>query len=325
MSKKRIVFYSPLFITGGMETAVYHLAKLLHKTGRYDVIMAYRLSESTPAVLERFQAIGDVILLRRYKRANGAVWRRDIDKPVECDVMINCSNWEHDNTLIQAKRVIHWIHGTYIANLPKLNRQHPIVVQSEWQKAQIDVQGFQIEVLPNILDEDEIRTLAGQDWQRVKQGTTHFVTVSRLSAEKGWSRLVDFLQRPGNENSICTIVGEAFSENVDKNIKEILKPVRGQLYFAGMQPNPYPYIQNADYVLVFSDFETYGLVSKEAHILGRPVVFSRYATATDQFIKGFDQWADQFDPTLKPSKEIEYVQTEKESVLKRWEDLFNAD
>lgn len=325
MTKQRIVFYSPLFITGGMETAVYHLAKLLHQTGRYDVIMAYRLSESTPAVLERFQTIGDVILLRRYKRAYGVLLKRDLDYKIECDVMVNCSNCEHDNLLIHAKHHIHWIHGTYVANLKDLHRKDPIVVQSEWQKGKIDMQGFQIEVLPNILDEEEIRTLAGSDWGRVKPSNTHFVTVSRLSAEKGWARLAEFLQRPENKNSMCTVVGEAFSENVDQTIKEILKPVRGQLYFAGVQANPYPYIQNADYVLVFSDFETYGLVSKEAHILGRPVVFNRFATAPDQFIEGFDQWSDQFDPTLMPSKEVVYAQTEKESVLKRWEELFNAD
>ena len=326
---KKIAFYSPLFIVGGMETAVYHLAKLLKETGRYDILFISRSPHSDKMVMERYLTVDQVKYLTNGKQRYGAVWRlTEEDCDIYCDVLINCSNWDFVLPTIHAKKTIHWIHGTYLANPANLNRNNQFVTQSQWQRDKIFKDGMHIEVIPNIMDEKVVEELALEypifnPMQKFVD--MEYIMVCRLSNEKGFSRLVEFMQRPQNSNALCRVIGEAFTDDVDKHIRDILFPVRDKVIMMGKLANPYPHIKASDAVLVFSDFETYGLVSKEAHILGKPVIFHRFDTAKDQFIEGVDQWLGEVDiPKLRKVR-LDYKQTEKASVLKRWEELFNAN
>ena len=42
--------------------------------------------------------------------------------------------------------------------------------------------------------------------------------------------------------------------------------------FFGMQKNPYPYIKEADYVVLTSDYEGFALIYQEAMVLNRPII-----------------------------------------------------
>ena len=121
------------------------------------------------------------------------------------------------------------------------------------------------------------------------------------------------------------MLGTSYKNTGYNIVEDLKKSLKDQITFLGDIENPYPWMKACNYVLVFSDFETYGLVSKEAHILGKPVVFTSYPTAREQFIEGIDSWYTEDTPKIKDYPHFDYTDVNQESVLKRWEELINED
>jgi glycosyltransferase involved in cell wall biosynthesis len=48
--------------------------------------------------------------------------------------------------------------------------------------------------------------------------------------------------------------------------------IKSRVFFAGFQPNPYPYIKAASALVMSSDYEGFGMVLLEAMALGTPVI-----------------------------------------------------
>lgn len=328
---KKVIFYSPLLITGGMENAMYNLIRMLLETESYDITVLYK--QDAPESENIFKAFKDLCVpVRCVKNSGeririGASYAPQKEVTYECDTLINCSTWDFDLPFIKAKRTINWFHGIHLANQDKLSKDTPKVVQSKWQSEQLFKNaGLEMEydILPNIMDERRIRQLSQPKAVLPPIYGSDFLVVARLSPEKGWDKLIEFMRREENKDKVCTVIGGAYRCNNTQFIeRKVIKALGKQVRFLGEIANPYPYMARAKYVLVFSDFETYGIVSKEAHILGKPVVFNRFATAEDQFIPNFDMWIDEFKDA--PSRPLEYRDTEKMRVFARWEELINGD
>ena len=62
---------------------------------------------------------------------------------------------------------------------------------------------------------------------------------------------------------------------LEKSIKE--NNVENSFHLLGKKENPYPYIKNADYFCLLSNFEGYGMVLEEAKILGKPIIITNTA------------------------------------------------
>ena len=102
---------------------------------------------------------------------------------------------------------------------------------------------------------------------------THVLAAGRLEKRKGFDMLLDAMPRvcaavPGAR---LTILGEGV-------LKQELLAQRDRLalnqtvYFAGYQPNPFPYFKHADLFVLSSTNEGFGLVVVEALAVGTPVV-----------------------------------------------------
>jgi glycosyltransferase involved in cell wall biosynthesis len=316
---------------------------MLLKTKKYDITILYKQSHPMSRImLNKFKQIVNVECAVKSKEERvrwGAMYKPEKPKQFECDVLVNCSNWDFDLKFIKTKKYINWIHGTAIANHLELPKKTTIICQSEWQKELLKKtsNGSQIKVLPNIMDVEFIRGRAKIDEENVEHFTvghpyadalekasTTYLMVCRISTEKGFDRVIDFMNRPENKTAKFCVIGDPFNE-VGRAIKErVQKELGDKIVFLGERENPYPYMLLADWVCCFSDFETYGLVSKEAHILEKPVIFCPYATANDQFEDDFDCWYDEFSPSLmNVTTEPLITERSEMSALQDWEELFN--
>ena len=56
----------------------------------------------------------------------------------------------------------------------------------------------------------------------------------------------------------------------------------------GKKENPYPYIKECDYYIQPSRYEGKCVTVREAQMLGKPVVITRYATSSSQLEEGVD-------------------------------------
>lgn len=57
--------------------------------------------------------------------------------------------------------------------------------------------------------------------------------------------------------------------------------------FLGKRENPYPYIRQADYFVLLSYYEGYGMVIEEAKILNKPIIITD--TAAKEAVKDYSQ------------------------------------
>lgn len=137
------------------------------------------------------------------------------------------------------------------------------------------------QVIYNPIDADKIIRMAGET-QSEKATVFTVVTVGRLTVQKRLDRVIRLAARMRQEQKQVRfqIIG-------DGELKEDLMALRKELgvedmvEFTGFTSNPFPYIKNADMMLLSSAYEGFGLVVCEAMCLGVPVVSTKTAGPTE--------------------------------------------
>ncbi|MBM3527023.1 MAG: glycosyltransferase [Alphaproteobacteria bacterium] len=128
-----------------------------------------------------------------------------------------------------------------------------------------------IVVLPNPVDEAALRTSAAVP-RRAPGPGRRFVCVGRLTAQKGYDRLLDdFAQMP--QDSQLTIFGEGEELPVLQGKVEHLG-LTGRVALAGFEPEPAPWLAGADALLLPSRWEGLPNVALEALACGTSVIAS---------------------------------------------------
>lgn len=120
-----------------------------------------------------------------------------------------------------------------------------------------------------------------------KNDTFTFVNVGKMRPQKRQDRLVEIardLKKEGYKFKI-QIIGNGPEE---ETIKQLVKDynVEDVIELKGLQLNPYPYIKNADVVVVSSDFEGYSIAIKEALLLGKPIISTDVSGVREMFEDG---------------------------------------
>jgi glycosyltransferase involved in cell wall biosynthesis len=126
-----------------------------------------------------------------------------------------------------------------------------------------------IQVVRNPVDETQLRALASPPRRR-PGGDGRFVTVGRLSEQKGYDRLLDALD-PRARRLHISIFGEG-EERGALEARSLMRGVADQVAFAGFEPNPAPWIAGADALLLPSRWEGLPNVALEALACGTPVI-----------------------------------------------------
>ena len=135
------------------------------------------------------------------------------------------------------------------------------------------------EVIYNYIDTNRIIEKAEEKSEiEFSKNNTNLVTVARLVPQKAIDRFIEVHSKLINEglNHEIYVIGDGpEKEKLDQLIKE--NKVENSFHLLGKKENPYPYIKNADYFCLLSNFEGYGMVLEEAKILGKNIIITNTA------------------------------------------------
>lgn len=140
-------------------------------------------------------------------------------------------------------------------------------------------------MLYNFIDEKSILEKANE--QVEKNDVFTFVNVGKMRPQKRQDRLVKIAKKLKDEGYKfkIQIIGNGPEEG---KIKELIEKeeVSDVVELLGLKLNPYPYIKNANCVVVSSDFEGYSVAIKEALLLKKAIVSTDVCGVSELFENG---------------------------------------
>lgn len=134
-------------------------------------------------------------------------------------------------------------------------------------------------VIYNYLDKNRIIEKSKENKEILKKEETPiFVTVARLTKQKGIDRLIKVHKRiidDGIKHKIYVIGDGVEKDKLKKLIKQF--KIEKSFILLGKKENPYCYIKSADYFCLLSLYEGYGMVIEEAKIFNKPILITKTA------------------------------------------------
>ena len=117
--------------------------------------------------------------------------------------------------------------------------------------------------------------------------TTTFLTVARLTKQKAIDRIIRVHKKLIDNNFMHEfyVIGDGPErENLEKLIQEL--NVTNTFHLLGKKENPYPYMKQAQFFCLLSEFEGYGMVIEEAKILNKPIIITD--TAAREAVQNYE-------------------------------------
>lgn len=206
-----------------------------------------------------------------------ATWVADIKKKIRKLAWIHNDVNKFDIGISEKE-----IKDTY-SKIDKIITVSEVAKQSFCEKYNFSVD--KVDVLYNLIDEENIKEKSYEEVPENKVFT--FVNVGKMRPQKRQDRLVEIAKKLKDENYNfkIQIIGNGPEE---EKIKELVKEykVDDVVEILGLKLNPYPYIKNADCVVVSSDFEGYSVAIKEALLLKKAVISTNVSGVSEMFDNG---------------------------------------
>lgn len=117
--------------------------------------------------------------------------------------------------------------------------------------------------------------------------TTTFLTVARLTKQKAIDRIIRVHKKlidKGFKHEFYVIGDGPEKENLEKQIEDL--KVGKIFHLLGKRENPYPYMKQANFFCLLSEFEGYGMVIEEAKILNKPIIITD--TAAREAVQNYE-------------------------------------
>ncbi len=148
-----------------------------------------------------------------------------------------------------------------------------VCVSDDVRRSFTEMYGPAVEVrtVYNCYDDAEI--LRKADMQVVETTERAVVAIGRLTAQKGFDRLLRVWKRLSDEGICCKL--RILGEGENRNMLEALieeNSLDGMVTLCGFQENPYPMLKNAALYVCSSRYEGFSTTVIESLILGTPVV-----------------------------------------------------
>jgi len=260
---------------GGIETAVYELAKLLDRK-KYFVTIAYNSCESEEA-MKKYEKVAHLVKLE--------------DKYLDCDVCLLASN-HLEPQQIRAKAWLQWVHSDYerynnLQLVDNKNISKYIAVSNHVAKICKKMFGIDCVVIYNLLD---------PNFGKGVQKPIRFVTNSRLSPEKGFdlkekkSRMLKFAEglKATGRNFTWTICGD--NTHMPEEQRKIIDSFKhiDNVNFVGYKGDILPTLCGADYLVQLSDFEGCPYAILEALQVGVPCIVSDWKGVEELIQDGYN-------------------------------------
>jgi len=163
-------------------------------------------------------------------------------------------------------------------NLEKFNKVYNIEISKRVIYNYIDRENVAKKAL---LEDDEAL-------EKLSSDTLNFVTVARLVEQKAIDRLINVhskLINEGYKHRIFVVGAGPLKEKLEEQIEKL--NVKDTFILLGKKENPYPYIKKANYFVLLSYFEGYGMVLEEAKILGKNIAITN--TAAREAVEGYER------------------------------------
>lgn len=211
-------------------------------------------------------------------------------KRYSCDIFINVSGiGRNAHDIVEAKSYIHMIHGDYKVlrdNYKFIYKKHPktthhIAVSQTAKNSFEEVTGFKCDaVFYNFVD-DSLKPI-----EKPKNDVLKLVTISRISKEKGFERMIEFAKKiPVPYNWEVWGHGRSgYAEQMTKNFN-----------FKGITRTPHLEIAKADYLVQLSDTEGYSCVINEALQMNTPCIITPFPSGYEQIEHGVNGYRVPFD------------------------------
>ena len=268
--KKVIIYVGYVYDIGGIESWIYYMCQNLYSY--YNITLLFDS--------------GNIIQLKRYNKYV-EVEHRNRDKQYECDTLLIASNWAEFPKNIKYKKCITTIHSDYKyfneqlrSNLTVVKQANEIICVSKQASDSIyELFKLKNKIIPNILGE-KIKT----------NKILHLVSFTRLSVEKGYDRICNFIKilKDNNIKFDWKIFSDAEYWKIDKlNCPEVI--------FMKPTLDVYDYIVDADYVVQLSDTEAFCYTVHESLQYGTPVIVTNINAFKDVVIDGYNGYKFELD------------------------------
>lgn len=302
--KKICFYYHHINSIGGVEIAILNLIEKLYTN--YDITVAYTAPFSDIEMLIRMSKYAKIANLNH--------------KQIEVDTVVYCSLYCKKEK-IKANKELRWVHGCLDGlkiKLPSENIDGYISVGKAC-KQQLDSKLINQEsTLIYNVNNKNIHELANE--YTIEKRTLTLATVSRISREKGFERMLKISEKMKDIDYIWHIVGEGHDKKYEQHIKSLAPE---NWVFHGSKQNPFPFTKNADFLVQLSSHEAYSYSILEALCLGTPVIVANFPSC-DELINdknGFilENDLSNFDPEIFNDKKV--FEHEYNSNFEQWKNL----
>lgn len=197
---------------------------------------------------------------------------------------------------VKAKKKIAWIHTDYSTIQIDVRKELPVwegydyiaSISEDVTKAFLSVFPTlkdKIILIENILVKDIVYTRANEvNVSFPKENNQiNFLSIGRFTYQKNFDNVPDICKRMRDlgYNIYWYIIGYGGEETL---IREKIREAAMQNYviLLGKKENPYPYIKACDFYIQPSRFEGKSVTVREAQMLGKPVIITKYPTSGSQ-------------------------------------------
>jgi glycosyltransferase involved in cell wall biosynthesis len=279
---KLFIYISNYNFIGGVERFVENYCKRMNK--HYDVTLLFDNCQHNELLLE----MSNYCNIEKF----------DKTKSYTSDYFICSTAWgqsPYEN--INAKKVVQIIHADYrhvIANwnfsyIKHRNTTHHVCVGELVAKSFEIATPYKCDaIIYNLLDNTQKLP------KKSKNKVLSLITVSRLSGEKGFDRMLKFAKML-EVNKIDFIWDVYGNIDNDYNNKIVKSFANTKVKFKGVIRNPMPIINQADYLVQLSDTEGFAYSVYEALQCKTPCIITPFASGNEQITDGVNGYIVPFD------------------------------
>lgn len=334
---KKILFYLCGIYNGGTEIVTLNLLKNLDKN-KYQLLYYYHDKENVyEPIKKQFDVYAEYI---------------NIDSRVTVDTLIFCTHALED---LDKLGNIAWNHSYFWFHyfwedqeeFLKIAIQNHVIEKvitvGEYAKRKLEemdcVRSVKEDVciIPNIMNDEKIIEQSKEKINLERAKDLNLVTVARFAPIKGYARVKQMINILLQEQIQFKwyICGKGSNKKEHDEVVEMLQGYEDYVELVGFKMNPYPYMKNADYLVLMSDRETQGLVVAESKIIGTPCIVSNFEAAYEQIEDGKNgfiidknnilEFKERLTDIIKQKKQMKMAlkefQYDKEAIMKKWEKI----
>lgn len=221
---------------------------------------------------------------------------KNYDNKYDCVIAYQEKDASEFARYIKAPKKIAWVHSKYNGGAEKLRAVYDCFdkvifvsdgIMGEYIDSGAADANRSIRIYNTFNQSTPLELCDSYKVNRFKENCPLIVSVGRCAREKGFDRVIDAslkLKKEGIDFEWVIVGGGSLLTQFKTKVEQL--GLSKNVFFVGYKENPYPYIFNADFVVVSSTTESFSLVCLEAAALKKPVVVTDYPAAHEVVVDG---------------------------------------